>query len=78
MALKLDVDAPYLAIYRALETPSSIGAGVLGITKVRGHVFADGVSLLDCMPVLALTGKIFGGSAVDFPDIVRPPPSLFH
>lgn len=204
--LELDVDAPYLAIYRALETPSSIGAGdtnmgvkwefhkesagnplpalgasfyvevptgdasqqlgsglvdywlnfiaqkslsdktrinfnagylfagntstgVLGITKIRGHVFAGGVSLLhDFTPRLTLGGEIFGGFAsndnlarsqlqglvggtyalrsglavsfgvlggkyiatpriggqigfaVDFPDVVRPPPrpSVFH
>jgi len=204
--LELDVDAPYLAIYRALETPTSIGAGdtnmgvkwefhkesagkrlpalgasfyvevptgdasqqlgsglidywlnfiaqkslsdktrinanagylfagntstgVLGITKVRGHVFAGGVSLLhDFSPRLTLGGEIFGGFAnndnlarsqlqglvggtyalrsglsvslgllggkyiatpriggqigfaVDFPDVLRPPPrpSLFH
>jgi hypothetical protein len=200
------VDAPYLAIYRALATPSSIGAGdtnmgvkwefhkesagnrlpalgasfyvevptgdasqqlgsglidywlnfivqkslsdktrinanagylfagntstgVLGITKVRGHVFAGGVSLLhDFTPRLTLGGEVFGGFAsndnlarsqlqgmvggiyalrsglavsfgllggkyiatpriggqigfaVDFPDVVRPPPraSFIH
>lgn len=137
--LELDLDAPYLSIYRALQTPSSTGAGdtnlgikwefhkesksdhlpalgasfyvefptgdasqqlgsglidywlnfitqksitdktringnagylfagntstgVLGITKVRGHVFAGGVSLLhDFTPRLTLGGEVFGG-----------------
>ena len=36
--------------------------GVLGITKVRGHVFAGGVSLLhDFTPRLTLGGEVFGG-----------------
>jgi hypothetical protein len=63
--------------------------GVLGITKVRGHVFAGGVSLLhDFAPRLTLGGEYIatlrvGGQivfAVDFPDKVRPPPRprLFH
>ena len=38
--------------------------GVLGITTVRGHVFAGGVSLLhDFTPRLSLGGEIFGGFA---------------
>jgi hypothetical protein len=38
--------------------------GVLGITKVHGHVFAGGVSLLhDFTPRLTLGGEIFGGFA---------------
>jgi len=139
--LELDLDAPYLSIFRALQTPSSTGAGdtnlgvkwelhkesprnplpalgasfyvefptgnagqqlgsglidywlnfiaqkslsdktrinvntgylfagntstgVLGITKVRGHVFAGGISLLhDFTPRLTLGGEVFGGFA---------------
>jgi hypothetical protein len=38
--------------------------GVLGITTVRGHVFAGGVSFLhDFTPRLTLGGEIFGGFA---------------
>jgi hypothetical protein len=140
-SLELDVDSPYLAILRAVQTPSSTGAGdtnlgvkwefhkespgnplpalgasfyvefptgdasqqlgsglidywlnfigqkslsdktrinlnagylfagntstgVLGITKVRGHVFAGGISLLhDFTPRLTLGGEVFGGFA---------------
>lgn len=36
--------------------------GVLGITKVRGHVFAGGLSILhDFSPRLTLGGEVFGG-----------------
>jgi Putative MetA-pathway of phenol degradation len=38
--------------------------GVLGITKVRGHVFAGGLSLLhDFTPRLTLGAEVFGGFA---------------
>lgn len=38
--------------------------GVLGLTKVRGHVFAGGISLLhDFTPRLTLGGEVFGGFA---------------
>jgi Putative MetA-pathway of phenol degradation len=38
--------------------------GVLGITKVRGHVFAGGLSLLhDFTPRLTLGGEVYGGFA---------------
>jgi Putative MetA-pathway of phenol degradation len=141
--LEIDVDSPYLAIYRAVQNPNSTGAGdtnmgmkwefhkeskgsslpalgasfyfevptgdasqqlgsglidywlnligqksisdktrinanagylfagntstgVLGITKVRGHVFAGGVSLLhDFTPRLTLGAEVFGGFASD-------------
>lgn len=52
---RLNLNAGYLFA-------GNTSTGVLGITKVRGHVFAGGVSLLhDFTPRLTLGGEVFGG-----------------
>jgi len=54
---RINVNAGYLFA-------GNTSTGVLGITKVRGHVFAGGLSLLhDFTPRLTLGGEVFGGYA---------------
>ncbi len=52
---RINVNAGYLFA-------GNTSTGVLGITKVRGHVFAGGASLLhDFTPKVTLGGEVFGG-----------------
>ena len=67
---RINVNAGYLFA-------GNTSTGVLGITKVRGHVFAGGISLLhDFTPRLTLGGEVFGGFSNNGQFGAKPAPGL--